>query len=399
MKFLQNKTKKFRSNLIFVLPLAALAIGLGAVGWFNHRAAAGTDYHMELPAQSALESHVLFGGDVFWGRSMYDWSQQSPLKEAYPFSRLKEFQREKYDAWVVNLECPSVPGVKQPIGFVPKLHEFNCDTDYLPNAAKWFTAVSLGNNHTSNQGRESGLEATRQQLDAHGIQHFGDFNPHKTDKICSVIGLPARAQLDGHQQNVTLPVAMCGFHGVHYTITDKAVAEMQRYARYMPVVAMPHMGREYQASVDDKRKDLYHKMIDNGADVVFGNHPHWVQPAEAYKGKLIAYSMGNFIFDQDFSPEVMRSAAFDTTLSLAVDGTNQDQLKAWLRFGDSCKSSQDSCLSQAEQQGLQRLPIKFSYSIVGVDLSNKITHRANQRLQDDILTRLNWKAVNAQLAK
>jgi len=39
-------------------------------------------------------------------------------------------------------------------------------------------------------------------------------------------------------------------------------------------------------------------LVDNGADVIFGHHPHVTQPVEVYKGKAIFYSLGNFVFDQ-----------------------------------------------------------------------------------------------------
>lgn len=399
MKFFSNLTPSQKKNAICLTLVAVMTIGLGIHGWYIHRTAAKSDYSMALPSSTTLESHVLIGGDVYWGRRMHDWSQQSTLKEAYPFSRLHELEREKYDTWIANLECPAVPGVKQPIGFVPQLWEFNCDTDYLPHFAKWVNVVSLANNHTANQGREVGLEATRQQLNQHGIQHFGHFDPHKTSEICSVISVNARARINGSQQEVKLPIAMCGFHGVYYTVTDKAMAEMERYAKYMPVIAMPHMGREYQAVADEQRRSLYQRMIDHGADAVIGNHSHWVQTAEEYKGKLIIYSMGNFIFDQQFSPEVMRSAAIDLTLSLPENTATQAEILSWTQLGNNCTAPNDACLAEAEKQQFVRLPLKLGFDIVGVDTSNQITHRANQRLQDDILQRLNWRVVQPKLAK
>lgn len=45
------------------------------------------------------------------------------------------------------------------------------------------------------------------------------------------------------------------------------------------------------------QRDLYEKFVDCGADLVFGSHPHVIQPTEWYKGKLIVYSLGNFIFN------------------------------------------------------------------------------------------------------
>lgn len=344
-----------------------------------------------------MESHMLFAGDIYWGRRMNDWSQTSKLKEAYPFHKLDTLQPEIYDAWVGNLECPAVPGVKQPIGFVPQLWEFNCDTDYLPHAAKWFEVFSLANNHTQNQKREAGLEATRKALDDHGIQHFGHFNAHVKKDVCEVISMPARARLDGKQQEVRMPVALCGFDGVYYTLTDQSIGVMQKFAKVMPVIAMPHMGQEYQAIADERRRGLYQKMIDNGADVVIGNHPHWIQPTEVYKGKLITYSLGNFIFDQDFSQEVMRSAAIDVTMTLKAGAVSDAQLKGWAELGAQCKAFHDACLEEASARGLTRLPVGFTFDIVGIDTSNKVTKRANLRGTNSILERLNWADTQQKL--
>ena len=399
MQRFNNLTKKQKKNVIAGTVLAVMVAVLGGLAWYNHRAVASVDYSMELPDQTALESHMLIGGDVYWGRRLHDWSQASNLKEAYPFSRLHEFERDKYDAWIANLECPSVPGVKQDIGYVPELWGFNCDSDYLPEFAKWYDIVSLANNHTSNQGRESGQDATRKALDQHNIQHFGGFNPHVEQDVCNVVALPARAMIAGEQKEVKLPVAMCGYHGVYYTITDTAINRMKEYAKYMPVIAYPHMGREYQATADDERRTLYRKMIDAGADAVIGNHPHWVQVTEEYKGKLIAYSMGNLIFDQQFSPEVMRSAQIDAIMSVAANSTNDEQLRAWTELGATCAPTTDTCLAAAKEKNLPRLPITLRYSVVGVDLSGQITHRANQRMLDEILVRMNWADTESKLTR
>jgi hypothetical protein len=399
MQRFNNLSSLQKKNVIAGSIFGVMLIAVLALAWYNHRPVAALDYSMELSGQTALESHMLIGGDVYWGRRLHDWSQQSSLKEKYPFSRLQEFEREKYDAWIANLECPSVPGVKQDIGFVPELWGFNCDSDYVPEFANWYDIVSLANNHTSNQGRESGQGETRKVLDANDIQHFGGFNPHVAEDVCDVVALPARAKIGGEQKEVKIPVAMCGYHGVYYTITDQAINRMKEYAKYMPVIAYPHMGREYQATADEERRTLYRKMIDAGADAVIGNHPHWVQVTEEYKGKLIVYSMGNLIFDQQFSPEVMRSAQIDAIMSVAASDTNDEQLRAWTELGNTCTTFQDNCLAMAKEKNLPRLPITLKYGVVGVDLSGQITHRANQRMLDDILVRMNWADTEAKLTR
>ena len=67
------------------------------------------------------------------------------------------------------------------------------------------------------------------------------------------------------------------------------------------VVVLFHWGIEYTTSVSARQVFLAHAAIDAGADLILGNHPHWVQPLEFYNDKLIVYSHGNFIFDQYWS--------------------------------------------------------------------------------------------------
>ena len=71
------------------------------------------------------------------------------------------------------------------------------------------------------------------------------------------------------------------------------------------VVAQIHGGKEYetypQAGLSQDPKVLDHVAIDDGADIVIGNFPHCAEGSEIYKGKMIAYAQGNFLFDQDWS--------------------------------------------------------------------------------------------------
>ena len=63
-------------------------------------------------------------------------------------------------------------------------------------------------------------------------------------------------------------------------------------------VANIHWGVEYSTEPSNAQKELAHDLIDVGIDLIIGHHPHVVQPVEVYKDGLIAYSLGNFIFDQ-----------------------------------------------------------------------------------------------------
>jgi len=65
------------------------------------------------------------------------------------------------------------------------------------------------------------------------------------------------------------------------------------------VIVALHAGFEYTAEPNSIQRDLAHAAIDAGAALVLGAHPHVMQGLEFYKGALIAYSLGNFIFDLD----------------------------------------------------------------------------------------------------
>ena len=67
-----------------------------------------------------------------------------------------------------------------------------------------------------------------------------------------------------------------------------------------------HFGEEYQAEHNTRQEYLSHRAIDNGAKIVVGHHPHVIQDTEVYKESYIAYSLGNFIFDQSWSEPTMQ---------------------------------------------------------------------------------------------
>ncbi len=67
------------------------------------------------------------------------------------------------------------------------------------------------------------------------------------------------------------------------------------------VIVAFHWGEEYTNQPNKVQRELAHLAIDSGADLIIGNHPHWIQPVEIYKNKLIMYAHGNFVFDQMWS--------------------------------------------------------------------------------------------------
>ena len=337
------------------------------------------------PEPTGAKSRLLVSGNTFWGRYVDQWARSSGQGYAYPFSRLHELRRSEYDEWISGLECPTVPGVRTSIAEQERLLVFNCDPAYLAEASKWFSVFSLANNHTDNQGA-AGTTTTREELRKAGIGYFGDPDPGKLDRVCSVLGLKvevtdtAGATTTGH-----LPVGLCGFHGVFEIPPPAAIARMGRLSDKVPVLALPHSGLEYVARETGIKVDLYRSMIDAGADVVLGDHAHWVQNSEAYRGRPIFYSMGNFMFDQQGDAEVTRAAAIKIQLTVP----DQPQLEDWLALGEQCQAMTD-CTPLIEAAGLPELDVNFRFGVVGVSTADRITHAATPAETAGILDRLDW---------
>jgi poly-gamma-glutamate synthesis protein (capsule biosynthesis protein) len=164
----------------------------------------------------------------------------------------------------------------------------------------------------------------------------------------------------------------------------------------MPVVAMPHMGVEYKPAPDQLKTDFYRSLIDGGADMVLGDHPHWIQNTENYKGHLIVYSMGNFMFDQQDTAEVTRSAAIQVAVSTKDD--DSQMIQKWLALGEKCAAFHDSCLADAESQGLTKLNLTYKFGVIGTNDSNKITKPATEAETASILQRLQWQSTMDKLS-
>lgn len=346
------------------------------------------------PKASAATSRWMFMGDIFWGRYIDDWSNASTLKEDYPFQRLGEFQRENYQAWIANLECPSVEGVTISSAQMDQTLSFNCPPRYLPAAAKWFTAVSLGNNHTDNQGADA-FKQTEQNLEKHHIQYFGAYDPRDHDTVCNVVVLDFIVKYGSEQKTVGLPIGLCGYNAVFRIPTDQDIAVITKYADVMPTFVMPHMGAEYKTGPDELRTTTYHKMIDAGAEMILGNHPHYIQPTEAYKDKFIIYSMGNFIFDQQARPEKTRSAMIDIHITVQ----NPEIIDKWEQIASSCKNSFTECQRLATSEGLPKLEFSYTFDVHGSEDSNRLVRPANDIEFQSIKQRLNWDATMRALGQ
>ena len=87
-----------------------------------------------------------------------------------------------------------------------------------------------------------------------------------------------------------------GYSAYNSEDAKKQISEARANGSDFIMVSM-HFGNEYSMSPNTDQEKIAHELIDYGADIVVGAHPHVPQGVEMYKGKPICYSLGNFMFD------------------------------------------------------------------------------------------------------
>lgn len=379
--------------LILLVPFGVAWLAVYGLWWHGHVGdppAQTKTPNITAPVPLRVEARWLLTGEVFWGRQMERIAAEQENPQSYLFSKLNTFDREQYDAWIGHMECPIADTII-PFDIQANSLIFNCDPSYVPEFAKWFTAVSLANNHIDNVSGIIGLKQTRANLEKAGVQYYGHFDNSQVDEICEVVSLPARIVFsDGSQRDAQLPVALCGYHNVFSLPTEAELDVIRRFSDRFLTIVSPQQGAEYQPAGDEFKQLYYRAMIDRGADMVVASHPHWVQNTESYKGKLIMYSVGNFMFDQEWSDEVKRGVALDVTISVVYD----DNLRAFLELED-CNRWQDNCNERA--MDLIKPSFGLGFDIVSVLHENGLSFKAPEAIHQLNLDRLQWSSTLQQL--
>ena len=181
-----------------------------------------------------------------------------------------------------------------------------------------FKVLNLANNHAMDQGLK-GLQYTRRALAEDGFTYLG-----VGDNLAEA-WRPKTIEVKG---------VKIGFVGASYaSYNDNGAARNEYVARIEDekllessinelkksgtdfIIATMHAGVEYERRPGPAAIAFARKAIDSGADMVIGGHPHWVQIMEEYKGKYIFYSLGNFIFDQEWSRDTKEGLALKITLA------------------------------------------------------------------------------------
>lgn len=255
---------------------------------------------IETPEQSSIR--LIFVGDIMLDRTVKD--RMRVAKDlAYPFRKLPAGWFDSYDFAVANLEGSLTDKRRAP----EKTIDFQFDPAVAPVLkAQGIDAFSQANNHALDQGNVGYADSVRRLREA-GFLVFG----HQVQD--DAISL-ATTTVQGHR------LALLGFNNTDNPVDRVAALSVITEARRQSdtVIVFMHWGSEYRDKPDASSVELAHWFIDNGVDIVIGAHPHWVQGISSYKGKPIVWSLGNFVFDQDWSIQTRQGLAVEIELGQGV---------------------------------------------------------------------------------
>lgn len=236
-------------------------------------------------------------GDMMLDRTVYLYTLGA--KDFYfPFQKIGDFLQSA-DISVGNVEGPITNFVSVANGEGSQRLVFTFSPKFVGPLETYFDVVSLANNHMLNFG-EKGLAQAREFLASSTLGYFGD-PLNRLGNISTIV------------EKNGIRFAFIGFHELVETGFDNVLSEIEDLEDQVDLtIVYPHWGYEYvTTNPSNPQRTEAHALIDAGADLIIGTHPHVIQPIEIYKEKLIFYSLGNFVFDQYFSEETQQGLALD----------------------------------------------------------------------------------------
>jgi poly-gamma-glutamate synthesis protein (capsule biosynthesis protein) len=291
----KNKLANFKTS--FLLVLAFLVFLLVNFVIFSSRAYKYSDQNInsnypriisKFNQNNSTEVTLFIAGDVMLGRTVMKKSYE--LKDfTYPFKIVADRMRES-DIVFVNLENPVIEDCPfRETGLI------FCTTPFMLDGLSFagVDAVNLANNHILNYGK-SGLDETLKHLESRNILATGVGDLVKLGRKETVFGFLG---FDKSEQ-------------VNPKLTKSEIDLIKSSDSQVDIlVVSAHWGIEYQDKALPRVRSLAKEIVENGADLIVGHHPHWVQDWEFVNGKPVFYSLGNFVFDQMWSEKTKKGLA------------------------------------------------------------------------------------------
>ncbi|PSB27878.1 CapA family protein [Stenomitos frigidus] len=269
--------------------------------------------HDRVPDPNDPTVTLMFAGDVTLSDHFADAIGQDYERT---FANMDEYR--KADVGMVNLENPLT---RATIPLPDKKFNFKADPDSVKALTSGgISLVNLANNHAMDY-QEPGLLETLETLKNAGVEHVGAGRDVKEARRPEIIDVKGQRVAYFGYYGADFESANENRAGTNYA-DEQSIAEDIKAVRSQVdwVIVNYHWGEELATHPADWQVNLAHFTIDQGADVVVGHHPHVLQGAEIYKGRPIAYSMGNFIFGgnprSDYDTAVLKVALKDKQMKV-----------------------------------------------------------------------------------
>lgn len=251
--------------------------------------------------KSPTSISVIIGGDVMFDRHIRKIAMNKGYN--YPLRNIASFLKSA-DIVAVNLEGPITTNdskslLKTGSTTAELSFTFDPETASALNDAG-INIVSLANNHTDNFGYD-GYKETLPYLDKVGIQYFGNpWNNEPVERVTTDKGID---------------VAFIGYNSFQGGFDNVLGAVQKASADGNFVIVMPHWGEEYVTVPTEQMRERARALVASGANVIVGSHPHVIIGHEFIGHVPVFWSLGNLLFDQYFSPEVMKGEIVKFVLS------------------------------------------------------------------------------------
>lgn len=232
-----------------------------------------------------------------------------------PFAPFADWLR-RADLRIGNLECVVATGGTPEPG---KPYTFRADPRVLPVLKRHFDGMSVANNHSGDFGKAAFAEML-QLMRAAELPYFGggmDLHEAHAPWIVERNGL--RIALLGYvefkprafEAGATRPGV--AWSGEEEQVIEDIIAARSRHRADL-VIPYLHWGWEDEQYTSERQRRFARAMIDAGADLVVGAHPHVTQGVELYQGRPIVYSLGNFLFNGFDTPATLTGWTLEATL-------------------------------------------------------------------------------------
>jgi len=243
------------------------------------------------------EVEVVLTGDIMLGRSVLTRTKKEG-NWSYPFAKVLKFLTDA-DVVFSNLESPIVEDCPQTDSGM-----FFCTDKKMAEGLKAANigVVTIANNHIGNYGQK-GIVDTERFLTEAGVDYTG-------------VGDLVVKEIKGTK------FGFLGFDFVSAQPTDFDLKLISRSDLLVDVLIVGvHWGEEYKNIANGKQRKIAKKLVDAGADVIAGHHPHLVQDMEYInptslklrRARPVYYSLGNFVFDQMWSEETRKGLVIKLT--------------------------------------------------------------------------------------